>query len=75
VATPAAPAPGEVSARKLANAEDIARHYGLNPKSYRAALRSAGLEWHEKYRPWEAAPASPEQRDMLEIAERLRAGG
>lgn len=73
VAKPTRPTSGEASARKLVTAEDIARHYGLNPRSYRAALRSAGLGWHEKNKPWKAAPASPEQRDMLEVAEGLRA--
>jgi hypothetical protein len=70
---PSVPKQGEIPARKLVTAEEIARAYGLNPKSYRHELRAAGLQWHDRHQPWEVTPASPEQRDMLAIAERMRA--
>ncbi len=58
---------------RLVTAEQIARHFGLDPKSYRARLRQAQLDWHEANARWEVETASAEQKDMLSIAEEMKA--
>jgi septal ring factor EnvC (AmiA/AmiB activator) len=59
---------------RLTTAEAIAAAYDLNPKSYRAALRRAGLAWHQPNQPWMVMPGSPEQSDMLRVAEAMTVG-
>lgn len=56
---------------KLTTAEAIADAYGLEPKSYRAALRREQFPWHQKNELWLVSPGSSEQRAMISVAERL----
>lgn len=66
---------GRVARAESDTAEAIAARYGLNPKSYRARLRSANLRWHRKHQGWEVRAGGPEHRDMLEIAEAMQRRG
>ena len=65
--------PAPLGKSRLVTAEAIALEYGLNPKSYRSRLREARLGWHEANARWEVDPASAEQKDMLTVAEEMRA--
>ncbi|HEY5721077.1 MAG TPA: helix-turn-helix transcriptional regulator [Allosphingosinicella sp.] len=65
---------GPGAARKV-TAEEIAKRYGLNPKSYRAALREEQLPWHHKHERWTVEPDSPEEARMLSIARKLSRRG
>lgn len=58
-------------ADRLTTAEEIAQAFGLNPKSYRARLRDADLRWHQAHARWEVEPASPQQSDMLAVAQEM----
>lgn len=55
------------------SAADIARQYGLNPKTFRAALRAEKFPWHEHYARWNPPEGSPEHQDMVRVAERMAA--
>ena len=57
---------------RLTTAIAFADQFGLDPKSYRAALRREGFAWHAHGEPWLVPPGSPEQRDMLRVAEGMR---
>lgn len=57
---------------RLITAEAIAHAFGLNPKSYRAALRRESFDWHGRYDPWLVSPGSPEQQQLLRVAEQMR---
>ena len=57
---------------RLTTAETIAEAFGLNAKSYRAALRRESFEWHEYRTAWLVSPGSSEQRDMLRVAQRMK---
>lgn len=57
---------------RLTTAIAIAEAFGLNQKSYRAALRREGFAWHERGKLWLVSPGSVEQKDMLRVAERMR---
>ena len=56
---------------RLTTAIVIAEAFGLDPKSYRAALRREHFAWHEHGERWLVSPGSAEQEDMLRVAERL----
>ncbi|HEX5477295.1 MAG TPA: hypothetical protein VFX09_05525 [Burkholderiales bacterium] len=56
---------------RLSTAIAVAEAFGLDPKSYRAALRREALAWHKHGEPWLVSPGSPEQSDMLRVAERM----
>jgi hypothetical protein len=57
---------------RLTTAEAIADAFGLNPKSYRAALRRQGFDWHAHGDLWMVSPGSAEQQQMLRVAERMQ---
>ena len=57
---------------RLTTAEAIADAYGLNPKSYRAALRREAFGWHDHHEQWLVSPGSEEQQAMIAVAERMR---
>lgn len=51
---------------------DIAKHYGLDPKRLRQALRDENFDWHPvKYARWIVQKNSAEEADIVRIAERL----
>ena len=54
----------------LDNAEAIAAHFGLNPKSYRQRLRQ-DIAWYQKPQVWTFSPGSPQWKDMIAVAERM----
>ena len=56
---------------RLTTAEAIAHAFGLNPKSYRAALRRQEFDWHNQCARWEVSPGSTEQSAMIAVAERM----
>ncbi len=76
-------APGRQKVKKLSDsdpcgkvtAEELANHYGLNAKSYRARLRSEGFRWHDKHQPWDVEVGSPEERQMRTVAEEMISRG
>ena len=53
---------------RLTTAEAVAEAFGLNAKSYRAALRREAFRWHAIHDRWIVSPGSTEQADMLRIA-------
>jgi hypothetical protein len=57
---------------RLSTAIAIADAFGLDPKTYRAALRREGLAWHEHGTAWLVSPGSAEQGDMLRVAQRMK---
>lgn len=62
---------GEMDRSRLTTAIAIADAFGLDPKSYRAALRRRGLYWHEHNERWLVSAGSPEQADMLGVARQM----
>ena len=50
---------------------EMAKAQGIDPKRFRAALRSAGLGWHSHNGRWEVSIGSPEHRDMERVMSRL----
>lgn len=62
---PATKPPGVVTAVQ------IAKTYGLDPKTLRAALREAKLGWHQHRAPWEGERGGDRHADMERVAGRL----
>jgi hypothetical protein len=54
-------------ARVLITANDMADAAGVNPKTFRQALRAANLSWHSHFSRWEAEVDSPEHEDMRRV--------
>ena len=50
---------------------EMARAHGVDPKRFRAALRSAGLGWHSHNGRWEVTVGSPEHGDMERVMSAL----
>lgn len=48
-------------------AAEMARNAGIDPKTFRAALRRANLKWHAYYEKWEVPFGSAEHRDMSDV--------
>lgn len=55
----------------MVTAVQIAKTYGLDPKTLRAALRKAGLRWHQHGAPWEGERGGDRHADMERIAGHL----
>ena len=76
VAKPSRPHDGsDPGPRRKVTAEDVAKFYGLNAKSYRAGLRARELPWHDKHQAWEVDAGSPEERRMHAIAKKMASRG
>lgn len=56
---------------RLTMAISIADTFGLNHKSYRAALRRKAPDWHDKNQLWLVSPGSEEQRFMIDLATKM----
>lgn len=54
-------------------AADMARAAGVDPKRFRAALRSAGLAWHREGTPWNVEIGGPRHRQMEAVLQSLGA--
>lgn len=52
---------------RTVTAAEIARAAGIDPKTFRAALRRANLNWHAHYEKWEVPFSSAEHRDMSDV--------
>lgn len=52
---------------RMVTAAEIARAAGIDPKTFRAALRRAKLNWHAHYEKWEVPFGSAEHRDMSDV--------
>lgn len=52
---------------RTVTAAEIARAADIDPKSFRAALRRANLNWHAHYEKWEVPFGSAEHRDMSDV--------
>lgn len=52
---------------RTVTAAEIARAAGIDPKTFRAALRRANLNWHAQYEKWEVPLGSAEHRDMSDV--------
>ena len=52
-------------------AAEMAREAGVNPNTFRAALRAANLSWHRDSEPWTVVRDSPEHQDMIRVLEEL----
>ncbi len=52
---------------KNVTAESLAEVNGIDPKSYRAALRAEGLIWHRHNDGWTVVSRSPEHVDMIRV--------
>lgn len=52
---------------RTVTAAEIARAAGIDPKTFRAALRRAKLNWHAHYEKWEVPFGSAEHRDMSDV--------
>lgn len=52
---------------RTVTAAEIARAAGIDPKTFRAALRRANLIWHAYYEKWEVPFGSAEHRDMSDV--------
>lgn len=48
-------------------AAEMARTAGIDPKTFRAALRRANLKWHAHYEKWEVPFGGAEHHDMSEV--------
>jgi len=48
----------------LISAVEIAKREQVDPRVFRAALRTANLPWHQHKTPWAAMRGSQEHRDM-----------
>ena len=56
-------------------AKEMAEKAGVSEKSFRDALRAAGLEWHSPYERWTVVVGSPEHAAMEGVlAHMLRQG-
>lgn len=55
------------SSPRTVTAAEIARAAGIDPKTFRAALRRANLNWHAHYEKWEVPFGSAEHRDMSDV--------
>ena len=53
--------------KRTVTAAEIARAAGIDPKTFRAALRRANLNWHAHYEKWEVPFGSAEHRDMSDV--------
>lgn len=56
---------------EIDTANAIAARYGLNPKSYRQRLRET-ITWYRKPQDWTFPVDTPEWRDMIAVAKRMR---
>ena len=52
---------------RTVTAAEIARAAGIDPKTFRAALRRANLNWHAHYEKWEVPFGSAEHHEMSEV--------
>lgn len=52
---------------RTVTAAELARAAGIDPKTFRAALRRANLNWHAHYERWEVPFGSAEHRDMSDV--------
>jgi hypothetical protein len=52
---------------RTVTAAEIARAAGIDPKTFRAALRRANLNWRAHYEKWEVPFGSAEHRDMSDV--------
>lgn len=52
---------------RTVTAAEIARAAGIDPKTFRAALRRANLNWHAHYEKWEVPFGSAEHHDMSDV--------
>lgn len=60
---------------QLITAVDMALAKGIDPKRFRAALRTAGLDWQSHNGRWEVMRGSNQHQDMERVLERLCGGG
>ncbi|WP_295525815.1 GIY-YIG nuclease family protein [Novosphingobium sp. Chol11] len=59
---------GSIRVRSDDSAPSIAERYGLNPKSFRAALRRQKFAWHDHGASWDVARKSADWNRMIEVA-------
>ena len=52
-------------------AVDMAKQAGVNPKRFRAALRSKNFSWHEHSARWTVDIGSPEHAAMEQVLRRV----
>lgn len=52
---------------RTVTAAEIARAAGIDPKTFRAALRRANLNWHAHYEKWEVPFGSAGHSDMSDV--------
>ncbi len=52
---------------RTVTAAELARAAGIDPKTFRAALRRANLNWHAHYEKWEVPFGSAEHSDMSDV--------
>ena len=48
-------------------AVDMAKAAGVDPKTFRAALRREGLRWHAHNEPWTVLEGSTEHADLRRV--------
>ncbi|WP_202820862.1 hypothetical protein [Rhizorhabdus dicambivorans] len=60
---------------RTVTAAEIARTAGIDPKTFRAALRRANLKWHAHYERWEVPFGSAEHHDMSDVLASLTLSG
>lgn len=58
-------------AASIEGAPQIARRYGLDPKSFRGALRKKKFAWHDLWGSWDVPRGSAEWQQMVAVAEDL----
>jgi hypothetical protein len=49
----------------------MARAAGIDPKTFRQALRDENLPWHGHNDPWDVFVGSPKHKDMQRVLARL----
>ena len=55
----------------MIDAEEMGRNAGVNPKTFRSALRREGFVWHRHYERWTVRRGSPEHKDMRRVLNTL----
>jgi len=63
----------KLGARKMAmtTAEEMAKQAGVNPKTFRQALREEGFHWHGHYDRWTVAIGSEQHKEMERVLRKL----
>jgi hypothetical protein len=59
------------STRDEVTAVELAREAGIDPKTFRAALRRERFPWHRHNASWTALRGSPQHENMLRVLSRL----